>query len=653
PQQDDDDNRYGSHGFWQYTQHIVVYDDTDPVAVIDAPDTGSENNFDCAATTVFTISITDACSIEDITTKVTVNDENEDANASTTINGDTLVVTVTERRDIGNYKVSVEVYDGCGIFITEEAEFDVFDDKAPAPICREDLVVELMPQEGGGAAMTVWASDFIASPLGDCSGQGDAEVNVGNGITQPLVTQFSINRLDSTVDATVTGLTVTCEDADNAVEVEIHAWDGAGNNDFCVTSILVQDNNGVCDTDNLTGEIAGLITNENNQPIEDVEVQLSGSQSKMFQTLTNGQYQFSSLLNGGDFTVRPGFDLDHASGVSTFDLILIQKHILGVALLDSPYKIIAADVNNSRNVSVSDLIQLRKLILNIDSELANNTSWRFVDAEYSFPNPSDPWQEFFPEIKNINNLEDDVLANFVGMKIGDVNGSVILDLQPRSNEVFQVVASAQDNQLKAGEDYEIVLSGRDLAAVQGFQFTMALASGVEIVDIHYGQLQAPNLGVFQERGMITVSWDAQEEIAKEELLRLLVRPSAAMALSDVLSITSRMTKAEAYNGNAEKMAVSLSVESSDLGKVTKLYQNQPNPFEGETQIRFELAEASATVISIQDMMGRTVKVVRGDFGAGLHEVRLKNTDLPAAGIYYYTLEAGEFKATRKMILVGE
>ena len=653
PAQDDDDNRYGSHGFWQYTQHIVVYDDSDPVAVIDAPDTGSENNFDCSANTNFTITITDACSIEDITTTVYVNGANEDANATTTVNGDTLVVTVSERRGIDNYKVKVVVNDGCGNTIEEEAEFDVFDDKAPAPICREDLVVELMPQEGGGAAMTVWASDFIASPIGDCSGQEDAEVNVGNGITQPLVTQFSINRVDSTVDETVTGLTVTCDDADNAVEVEVHAWDAAGNNDFCVTSILVQDNNEACNPDNLTGSIAGLVASENVEPIRGVEVQLSGSQSMMYQTQTNGQYQFSSLLDGGDFTVRPGYDQNHRNGVSTFDLVLIQKHILGVALLESPYKIIAADVNNSRNVSVADLIQLRKLILNIETELPNNTSWRFVDAEYSFPDISNPWTEFFPEIKNINNLEDDVLANFVGMKIGDVNGSATLDLQARSNEVFQVVASSEDRLLAAGQDHEIVLRGRDLAKIQGFQFSLELTSSVELVDINYGQLTASNLGVFQERGVITTSWDAQEAASNEELLRIVVRPTTTMALSDVLSISSIMTEAEAYNANAEKMAVSLSIEGSALSTTTKLYQNQPNPFESETQIRFDLGEASSTVISIQDMMGRTVKVIRGDFGAGLHEVRLKNSDLPASGIYYYTLEAGDFKASRKMILVGE
>ena len=71
------------------------------------------------------------------------------------------------------------------------------------------------------------------------------------------------------------------------------------------------------------------------------------------------------------------------NGVSTFDLILISKHILGIDYLDSPYKIIAADIDKSGIVSTLDLIKLRKLILDIDDALPNgNKSWRFVQSGF-------------------------------------------------------------------------------------------------------------------------------------------------------------------------------------------------------------------------------------------------------------------------------
>ena len=68
------------------------------------------------------------------------------------------------------------------------------------------------------------------------------------------------------------------------------------------------------------------------------------------------------------------------------------------------------------------------MILSIDTEFQNNTSWRFVDAAYLFPNAANPWFEEFPEVVNINDLPSTGIsgADFVGVKIGDVNGDVQL-----------------------------------------------------------------------------------------------------------------------------------------------------------------------------------------------------------------------------------
>ena len=99
-------------------------------------------------------------------------------------------------------------------------------------------------------------------------------------------------------------------------------------------------------------------------------------------TGANGVYEFN--MNTGDYDVTPAKDINYLNGVTTYDLVLISKHILGTQLLDSPYKIIAADANNTQSVTTLDIVKLRALILHIDDELANNTSWRFVDANHVF-----------------------------------------------------------------------------------------------------------------------------------------------------------------------------------------------------------------------------------------------------------------------------
>ncbi|MEO6758925.1 MAG: hypothetical protein ABIO24_05680, partial [Saprospiraceae bacterium] len=114
------------------------------------------------------------------------------------------------------------------------------------------------------------------------------------------------------------------------------------------------------------------------------------------------------------------------NGVSTYDLVLISRHILGLESLDSPYKLIAADVNKSNSITTFDIVELRKLILGIYQELPDNTSWRFVQAAYAFPNPNNPFQTAFPEKISLPALVAGMAAaDFYGIKIGDVNCSAL------------------------------------------------------------------------------------------------------------------------------------------------------------------------------------------------------------------------------------
>ncbi|HKK77733.1 MAG TPA: T9SS type A sorting domain-containing protein, partial [Saprospiraceae bacterium] len=357
----------------------------------------------------------------------------------------------------------------------------------------------------------------------------------------------------------------------------------------------------------------------------------------------------------------PQKDDDHQNGVSTFDLVLISKHILGVQPLNSPYQQIAADINKSGTVTTLDLIQLRKLILNIDSEFSNNTSWRFVDGDYTFSDPDNPLAESFPEVKNFNNLEGEEVADFMAIKVGDVNGSAIRDVQPRSSEAFTIDVDAPQ-QLQAGETYEVAFTAQDLAAVSGYQFTLQWNSAlVEVEQIEEGVAREEHFGVFREEGVITTSWNASEvrnaefgmrkgEDAVLFSLTLMVR--ADVPIEQVLQLSSRYTAAEAYNAaNDEVMDVALQFGEVSAQRANTLYQNVPNPFQSETVIGFRLAQDTEATLTVRDVTGRLLKVVEGDFVQGYNEVRLTSADLPETGVFYYTLEVGEFTATRKMIIV--
>jgi len=87
-----------------------------------------------------------------------------------------------------------------------------------------------------------------------------------------------------------------------------------------------------------------------------------------------------------------------------------------------------------------------------------------------------------------------------------------------------------------------------------------------------------------------------------------------------------------------------------------LLQNYPNPFNLETWIPFKLSKPSDVVIRIYDVKGRIVKEIRVEAeGAGLHAVRWDGRDgrgeEVSSGTYFYSLEAGRFKAVRKMTVI--
>jgi len=56
-------------------------------------------------------------------------------------------------------------------------------------------------------------------------------------------------------------------------------------------------------------------------------------------------------------------------------------------------------------------------------------------------------------------------------------------------------------------------------------------------------------------------------------------------------------------------------------------------------------------LTINDVTGRVLKVIKGDFAKGANQISIDSKELPARGVFYYTLTAGEHVATKKMILL--
>jgi hypothetical protein len=90
--------------------------------------------------------------------------------------------------------------------------------------------------------------------------------------------------------------------------------------------------------------------------------------------------------------------------------------------------------------------------------------------------------------------------------------------------------------------------------------------------------------------------------------------------------------------------------------VTTLYGNYPNPFNPETTIRFELANAGFVTMDIFNQKGQLVKtLLNTELPAGFHQITWNGKDQNgspvSSGIYYYRMRSGKYSSTRKMILM--
>jgi photosystem II stability/assembly factor-like uncharacterized protein len=84
-----------------------------------------------------------------------------------------------------------------------------------------------------------------------------------------------------------------------------------------------------------------------------------------------------------------------------------------------------------------------------------------------------------------------------------------------------------------------------------------------------------------------------------------------------------------------------------------LSQNYPNPFNPSTRINYELRNSNYVTLKVFNLLGKEVaQLINEKQNAGSYAVDFNSTEfnLPS-GIYFYTLSAGEFKETRKMVLI--
>lgn len=210
-----------------------------------------------------------------------------------------------------------------------------------------------------------------------------------------------------------------------------HSWDDASTEEESLAAWLDPDNTGVMTVDALQPEstgsaiVSGRIKTQGGEGIAGVTVRVNGEEETAYTTGINGTYEFE-LPVGGQYLFSFEKNFNASNGVFTSDIIQIRRVILNLEDFDSPYDIYAGDVSGNDAIpATSDIVIIRQMILNLIDEFPNGVdAWRFIPQAYVFPDPTNPFTEQIPDAIFISDLQNDILnIDIIGVKTGDVNRS--------------------------------------------------------------------------------------------------------------------------------------------------------------------------------------------------------------------------------------
>ena len=416
-------------------------------------------------------------------------------------------------------------------------------------------------------------------------------------------------------------------------------------------------------------KISGKIKSEQSEGIRTVTITASGGATPVpFETKPDGLYEFEVMQNG-TYTISPfkNDDVEAYNGITTLDIAMIRRHILAVTALGSPYKLLAADADNSGSISTTDIATIRKIILTIDNYFPGKRLWRFVPQSFSFSDPANPFP-FKDSVQVHTNVVKDLSGqDFIGVKVGDVNNTWDASTA-RLATAGNLQVQLNDQQVIPGSEVLVPVKVYDFKNVSGYQFTLNWDPKVlEYQSIENGATQAAFGSHRVSEGKLTTAWDdpaGKSQTLPEGSAIFYVKFKAIGEVNTQtdVAITSDLTRSVAYNQDLQQLNVkaikaSIALRSTAAPVITgyTLHQNAPNPFsQSGTTIRFSIPEQEEVIISIYNSLGQLVRTYRNTYAAGEHEIfwdgKNSKGHTLSKGTYFYRMEAGKFSEARRAVI---
>jgi len=383
--------------------------------------------------------------------------------------------------------------------------------------------------------------------------------------------------------------------------------------------------------------------------VSDASVLLAGAAIKLTVSDANGNFEFLNLASG-DYIVTASKTNDEKGAITPFDASMILRYDVGTQTL-TPYQKIAGDVSGNGDVTSFDASLILRYSVGTVTSFPVGADWTFVP--HDFPIDDSNWSTS-PRSRSYTPLKSDQLdQNFMSILYGDVSGnwsgksgtgsSVIVDIQigdvqQTSERICQIPIDMQFLDDVYSGSFKIVFNKDNLQ----FESTAIMNTTSNMIS------EASN-----SEGGVTVAFASGKSLNNHGLkIKLLFKglnsnvPSSANIEIDNIILDDNPGIISSVTNNS----------NNEIPTEWNLSQNRPNPFNTETTIRYQVPKFSYVKIEIFNLIGQHLRtLVNEDKNPGTYKAIWNGKDdqglSVGSGIYIYRMNAGEFTAIKKMVLV--
>jgi hypothetical protein len=395
--------------------------------------------------------------------------------------------------------------------------------------------------------------------------------------------------------------------------------------------------------------ISGNVRYNNNfdTPIDSALVSLYQNNSFIKSDTANslGQYVFDSIPNGmysiSATTAKPW------QGVNGTDALKIQRHFAEVEFLYSAIRIKAADVNMNNSVNATDAVQVKRRFASLSNSFARG-DWTFADPNgYTY---------FY-----VNN--SNVVQNFYGLCVGDVNGSNVPDAGANLQQHI-VIQSDGVIEVMPGQEFDLPVTTKDNLKINAVSMVIQYpADYLELLDVSMengspvwndlsGQIriawsEMESLVLQNGEALLSLKFKAKESFTGEQSIQLIATDESELAdsygdrINGVALFSPAITPLKPNGINA----------GDELIGSCKIY---PNPANERLTIEFVLLKGADADIVLFDATGKEVRVyAQNSFTSGLNTFSFETATL-FPGLYnlklHFVSDNGQYQFIKKILI---